>query len=115
MTLMPVSKISVFGSRSANFGASRWIGHRWTSSPPSSGPASSTGSPSTFRIRPSAGAPTGTEMAAPVSTTSIPRMMPSVEDIATARTCPRPMCCCTSAVILKASPAASVPSSTSAL
>ena len=29
MTLMPVSKISVFGSRSANSGRSRWIGQRW--------------------------------------------------------------------------------------
>src|SRR3712207_7031261 len=26
MTLMPVSKISAFGSRSSNFGADRWIG-----------------------------------------------------------------------------------------
>ena len=28
MTLMPVSKISVLGSRSVNLGVSRWIGHR---------------------------------------------------------------------------------------
>jgi hypothetical protein len=32
MTLMPVSKISVLGSRSVNFGVSRWIGQRSTSS-----------------------------------------------------------------------------------
>ena len=31
MTLIPVSKISVLGSRSVNFGVGRWIGHRSTS------------------------------------------------------------------------------------
>jgi hypothetical protein len=31
MTLMPVSKISVFGSSCVNFGARRWIGQRSTS------------------------------------------------------------------------------------
>ena len=35
-------------------------------------------------------------MGAPVSTTSIPRTTASVDDIATARTWLRPMCCCTS-------------------
>jgi hypothetical protein len=57
----------------------------------------STGSPSTLRMRPSAAAPTGTEMAAPVSRTSMPRTTASVELMATARTWLRPMCCCTSA------------------
>ncbi len=56
----------------------------------------STGSPSTLRMRPSAGAPTGTVIGPPVSTTSMPRTTASVDDMATARTWLRPMCCCTS-------------------
>ncbi len=48
-------------------------------------------------MRPSDGSPTGTEIDDPVSTTSMPRVTPSVDDMDTARTCPRPMCCCTSA------------------
>ena len=96
MTLMPVSKISVLGSRSVNFGVSRWIGQRSTSL--GSGGPPSTGSPSTLRIRPSAALPTGTVIACPVSTTSMPRVTPSVVLIATARTWFCPMCCCTSAV-----------------
>ena len=42
------------------------------------------------------GAPTGTEIGPPVSTTSMPRTTASVDDMATARTWLRPMCCCTS-------------------
>jgi hypothetical protein len=45
MTLMPVSNICVFGSRSSNFGAERWIGHL---SVPSGTVEPSTGSPSTL-------------------------------------------------------------------
>ena len=93
-TLMPVSKTSVFGSRLTKSGRLRWIGQRSASA--GIGAPLSTGSPSTFRMRPSAGAPTGTEIAAPVSTTSMPRVTPSVLDMATARTWLRPMCCCTS-------------------
>src|SRR6266550_4762524 len=50
MTLIPVSNTSVLGSRSTNFGASRWIGQRSASG--GIGSPSSTGSPSTLRIRP---------------------------------------------------------------
>ena len=53
MTLMPVSKTSVLGSRSTNFGASRWIGQRSLSA--GIGGPPSTGSPSTLRMRPSGG------------------------------------------------------------
>ena len=55
------------------------------------------GCPITFHRRPSVGSPTGTEIGAPVSTTSTPRASPSVESIATARTRSSPRCCCTSA------------------
>ena len=57
----------------------------------------STGSPSTFSTRPSVSGPTGTEIGAPVSITFIPRVMPSVGFIATARTRFSPRCCSTSA------------------
>ena len=43
------------------------------------GPASSTGSPMTFMMRPSVSSPTGMVIVAPVSTTSWPRTRPSVE------------------------------------
>ncbi len=95
-TLIPVSSTSVFASRLTNFGASRWIGQR--SADAGMSPRWSTGSPSTFMIRPRLGRPTGTVMAWPVSSTAIPRTTPSVEDMATARTWLRPMCCCTSSV-----------------
>ena len=49
------------------------------------GPASSTGSPMTFMIRPSVPSPTGTEMAWPVSCTGLPRTRPSVESMANQR------------------------------
>jgi hypothetical protein len=84
-----------------NCGAGRWIGQR--SALAGMSPRSSTGSPVTLRIRPSAAAPTGTVIGLPVSSTSIPRTTPSVDDIATARTMLRPMCCCTSSVTSSAS------------
>ena len=93
---MPVSKISVLGSRSVNLGVSRWIGQRSVSAG-SAGPPS-TGSPSTLRIRPRAALPTGAVIAEPVSTADMPRVTPSVLLMATARTWFCPMCCCTSAV-----------------
>src|SRR5258706_3332970 len=60
------------------------------------GPASSTGSPITFMMRPKVPSPIGTAMAWPVSTTSLPRTRPSVESIATVRTVDSPRCCATS-------------------
>ena len=54
--------------------------------------------PSTLKIRPSVAWPTGTEIGAPVSSTSAPRGRPSVESIATARTRSFPRCCWTSAI-----------------
>ena len=59
ITLMPVSKTSIFGERSVNSGGSRWIDQRSTSFGAS---FSSTGSPITFQIRPSVCSPTGTEI-----------------------------------------------------
>ena len=46
------------------------------------GPASSTGSPMTFMMRPSVSSPTGTAIGRPVSVTSWPRTRPSVESMA---------------------------------
>ena len=93
---MPVSKISTFGDEVRER-------RRVTMDRPAlaSGPGasfSSTGSPSTFQTRPSVTSPTGTEIGAPVSITSVPRAMPSVASIATARTRSSPRCCCTSAI-----------------
>src|SRR5712671_1398111 len=62
------------------------------------GPASSTGSPITFMMRPSVPSPTGTAMAWPVSCTGLPRTRPSVESIATVRTVDSPRCCATSRI-----------------
>ncbi len=112
-TLMPVSKISVLGSRFTKSGRLRWIGHRSTLA--GIGGPLSTGSPITLRMRPNAASPTGTVMALPVSTTSMPRTTPSVDDMATARTWLRPMCCCTSATTLIGSPVSDVPVIESAL
>src|SRR3977135_296451 len=50
MTLIPVSNTSVLGSRSTNFGVSRWIGQRSASG--GMGSPSSTGSPRTLQTRP---------------------------------------------------------------
>src|SRR6266581_1093924 len=60
------------------------------------GPASSTGSPITFMMRPSVPAPTGTLIGSPVSLTSWPRTRPSEVSIATVRTVDSPRCCATS-------------------
>src|ERR1700684_1466569 len=60
------------------------------------GPASSTGSPITFMMRPSVPAPTGTMIGLPVSPTSWPRTRPSVVSIAMVRTVDSPRCCATS-------------------
>ncbi len=113
MTLMPVSKTSVFGSRATNSGRLRWIAQRGASA----GIAAplSTGSPRTLRIRPRAAAPTGTEIAAPVSIASMPRTTESVELIATARTWLRPTCCWTSSVTSICVPSGAVPRTTIAL
>src|SRR5687768_8036487 len=50
----------------------------------------------TFVMRPSVPAPPGTEMPAPVSTTSWPRTRPSVMSMAMQRTVRSPRCCATS-------------------
>src|SRR5580658_4399409 len=60
------------------------------------GPASSTGSPMTFMMRPSVPSPTGTSIGWPVSVTSWPRTRPSVASIAIVRTVDSPRCCATS-------------------
>ena len=96
ITFRPVSKTSIFGESSVNFGGSRWIDQRSVSS--GGAGFSSTGSPMTFQMRPSVTSPTGTEIGCPVSWTSSPRARPSVESIATARRRSSPRCCCTSAI-----------------
>src|SRR6201986_359747 len=60
------------------------------------GPASSTGSPITFMMRPSVPSPTGTEIGRPVSDTSCPRTRPSVASMAIVRTVDSPRCWATS-------------------
>jgi hypothetical protein len=60
------------------------------------GPASSTGSPMTFMMRPRHAGPTGTMIGEPVSVTSWPRTRPSVESIAMVRTVFSPRCWATS-------------------
>ena len=55
-------------------------------------------SPTTFNKRPNVASPTGTVMAEPVSTATMPRTSPSVEDIATHLTVLLPRCCSTSNV-----------------
>src|SRR5271166_5714000 len=60
------------------------------------GPASSTGSPMTFMMRPSVPSPTGTAIGWPVSATSWPRTRPSVASIAMVRTVDSPRCWATS-------------------
>src|SRR6266536_303034 len=60
------------------------------------GPASSTGSPTTLMMRPSVSSPTGTEIGSPVSVTSWPRTRPSEVSIAMVRTVDSPRCCATS-------------------
>ncbi len=68
-TLMPVSSISVFGSRSAKAGALRWISHRSLTSSFSPG-LRLRQSPMALKTWPLVMSPTGTEIADPVSVTS---------------------------------------------
>ena len=89
MTLMPVSNISTLTAWSVNFGAERWIGERCFAL---TGPASSTGSPTTFRMRPRTSGPTGIEIGPLVFFTGWPRTRPSVVSIATQRTIFSPRC-----------------------
>src|SRR5262245_31625720 len=90
-TLRPVSNTSEIGSWCSKGGAARWIGQcscasnlprAWTSS----------ACPSRLKMRPFVTSPTGTEIGAPVSTTTIPRRQPSVDDIATQRATSLPRC-----------------------
>src|SRR5262245_61755017 len=60
------------------------------------GPASSTGSPTTLMMRPSVSSPTGTAIGWPVSFTSCPRTRPSEVSIAMVRTVDSPRCWATS-------------------
>ena len=101
---MPVSKISRVGVRFSTLGASRWIGQR---SSYFTSPASSIGSPSRLKIRPSVPSPTGTVIGPPVSRISAPRLSPSVASMATQRTRSSPRCCCTSTTSLVGSPPSS--------
>ena len=92
-TLMPVSNISAVGVSCSTVGAGRWIGQRSSTSIVSPW---SIASPSRLKMRPSVTRPTGTVIGPPVSMTSVPRAMPSVESMATARTRSSPRCCWTS-------------------
>src|SRR5580704_11416474 len=98
---MPVTSISFDVACSAKVGASRWIELRLLCG---IGPASSTGSPMTFMIRPSVPGPTGTMIGPPVSTTAWPRVRPSVASMAMVRTVFSPRCWATSSTSRTASP-----------
>ena len=93
MTLMPVSNASIFTFWSTRAGGARWIGSFFVAL---TGPFSSTGSPTTLRMRPSTALPTGIEMLAPVFLATIPRTSPSVESIAMQRAVFSPRCWATS-------------------
>lgn len=64
--------------------------------PAGTSPCSSIGSPRRLKMRPSVFGPTGTEMGLPRSSAGIPRVSPSVEDMAMHRTVLSPMCWATS-------------------
>jgi len=82
-TLMPVSKISVLGSRFTKSGRLRWIGQR-SASLRDRGAIVHRLTEARLRMRPSAGAPTGTVIvAAGCRRPPIPRTTASVDDIAT--------------------------------
>src|SRR4051812_20690340 len=100
MTLMPVTRICASVDCSTNSGALRWIGRVlvWPT-----GPRSSTGSPITFRMRPSVSGPTGMAIGWPVSTAFSPRTRPSVVSMAMVRTSDSPRCCATSSTIRRLS------------
>ena len=70
---MPVTRISDSVDCSVKSGASWWMARV---SLCGTGPASSTGSPTTFMMRPSVPSPTGTAIGLPVSVTSWPRTRP---------------------------------------
>ena len=98
MTLMPVTRISELVACAAKSGAGWWIARvsvAWT------GPRSSTGSPTTFRMRPRVASPTGTEIGPPVSVTAAPRTRPSVASMAMVRTVFSPRCWATSRTSLR--------------
>ena len=90
---MPVTRISVWVDWSTKGGAGAWIGALAVAL---TGPRSSTGSPITLRIRPSVSRPTGTVIGPPVSSTSWPRVRPSVPSMAMVRTVVSPSCWATS-------------------
>ena len=91
--MIPVSSIWTLVSCSSREGAGRWIGYMVSEV---SGPALSTGSPMMFMIRPRVFDPTGIMIGLPVSSTAVPRVRPSVEDMATVRTRLSPRCEATS-------------------
>ncbi len=93
ITLIPVSNTSTSVTCWSNGGGSRWIG-RLTAAV--TAPLLSIGWPRTSKTRPRVTSPTGTVIAAPVSTASPPRARPSVVVIATVRTQLLPRCCWTS-------------------
>src|SRR6267378_80092 len=97
---MPVARICASVDCSTNAGALRWIGRvcLWPT-----GPRSSTGSPITFRIRPSVSGPTGMAIGLPVSTAFSPRTRPSVVSMAMVRTSDSPRCWATSSTISRLS------------
>ena len=90
---MPVSNDCTRTSISVNGGGSRWIGRRCSAR---TGPRSSTGWPTTLKIRPRVSLPTGTAIGAPVFFTGWPRTRPSVESIEMQRAVSSPRCCATS-------------------
>src|SRR6516162_2871751 len=92
-TLIPVTRISASVDWSMNSGAGLWIGDRRLVC---TGPRSSTGSPTTWRMRPRVSGPTGIVIGPPVSATRVPRTSPSVLSIATVRTVFSPSCWATS-------------------
>ena len=98
---MPVTNTSTLLLSRSIAGGWRWIGHF---SAVTTGPRASIGSPSTLNTRLRVSLPTGTESGPPVSSTSIPRTMPSVPPSATHRTRPPPRCCWTSPVTLTCRP-----------
>ncbi len=97
MTLMPVSSISVFGSRSAKAGALRWM-PQWSSALMVSPSARLRHSPMALKTWPLTASPTGTLIGKPLSRTSAPRTRPSVGCIEIARTRLPPRCWATSRV-----------------
>ena len=92
ITLIPVSKTSGSVFCSSKGGAGWYMDER----SPFTSPFPSMGLPSTSNTRPSTCSPMGTEMGAPVLSTSSFLCKPSVESIASVRTRLPPKCCATS-------------------